>query len=270
MTVVISAKVGEGLVYGADSMMAISIHDNTKNQDMVLNTFENARKLTQLKDYPIGILTWGLGAIGKRNIGSLVDEFGNSLRSCSDNKDYSVKKIAKNFFKFITDRYDNDQVINQTKSILGILIGGFSCGEFFPEQFKFELPIDKNIIDIRPNESDGNPNFGINWFGLVDGIVRFHWGYDDRLRFELQEILKSSKDLDLKAIDDIFLKHQYPADFGSMPLQDAIDYVNYLINLVIGRFRFYNGVPLCGGEIDIAIITYKGFEWIKTKKWKVK
>lgn len=53
-----------------------------------------------------------------------------------------------------------------------------------------------------------------------------------------------------------------------MPLQDAIEYVEYLINLMTGRFRFYAGTPLCGGDIDLAVITYRGFNWIKRQNWK--
>ena len=46
-----------------------------------------------------------------------------------------------------------------------------------------------------------------------------------------------------------------------MPLQDAIDYAYYMINLVIGRFRFVVG-PDYAEEIDIAAITQREFTWI--------
>ena len=51
--------------------------------------------------------------------------------------------------------------------------------------------------------------------------------------------------------------------------QDAIDLALWLTNIVIGRFRFVIGVPLCGGDIDIAVITPKEFSWVKRKSWTV-
>ena len=43
--------------------------------------------------------------------------------------------------------------------------------------------------------------------------------------------------------------------FDGMPLQDAVDFANYAVQLTIGRFRFAAGVPVCGGNVDIAVIT---------------
>jgi hypothetical protein len=54
-----------------------------------------------------------------------------------------------------------------------------------------------------------------------------------------------------------------------MPLQEAIDYVNYMVNVVTGRYRFVLGPEFCGGEIDIAAITQRKFNWISQKSWKI-
>lgn len=74
--------------------------------------------------------------------------------------------------------------------------------------------------------------------------------------------------MEIDEINKIFSKYEYSSNFSSMPLQDAIDFVNYLINLMGGRCRFYSDTPFCGGPIDIAVITYNGFKWIKVKEWK--
>ena len=70
-------------------------------------------------------------------------------------------------------------------------------------------------------------------------------------------------------IRDVLQSLEYAVSFAGMPLQDAIDYAVYLINVAIGRFRFVIGAPLCGGEIDVAVITPKDFTWVRRKSWKV-
>jgi hypothetical protein len=52
-----------------------------------------------------------------------------------------------------------------------------------------------------------------------------------------------------------------------MPLQDAIEYANYMLNVTIGRYRFVLGPELCGGQIEIAAITPREFNWISQKSW---
>ena len=41
----------------------------------VVKTYENAEKLFQLGDRPIGVAAFGIGALGERNIGSYIREF---------------------------------------------------------------------------------------------------------------------------------------------------------------------------------------------------
>jgi hypothetical protein len=55
-----------------------------------------------------------------------------------------------------------------------------------------------------------------------------------------------------------------------MPIQDAIDLAVYLVNVTIGHSRFAVGPAVCGGQIDVATITSRGFRWISQKDWVVK
>ena len=77
-TIAISIKVGEGLVYAADS--TTSFFDNpTSHQPRLMQSFHHARKPTQLVGYPVGLMTFGIGSIGARNLGSLLAEFEKDL-----------------------------------------------------------------------------------------------------------------------------------------------------------------------------------------------
>jgi hypothetical protein len=176
---------------------------------------------------------------------------------------YGVEKIANGLFEHIKAFYDVEFQNAPIKPELGILVSGYSSGQFFPEQWLFSLPQSTMLTPVRPDK-DSKPEFGAQWFGVTDAIVRLHHGRDDRLIGKLAERFKVTP----QEILDLLKEFEYPVIFHGMPLQDAIDYATYMINVVIGRFRFVIGAPLCGGEIDVAVITPNAFTWVQRKSWK--
>jgi hypothetical protein len=54
----------------------------------------------------------------------------------------------------------------------------------------------------------------------------------------------------------------------SMPLQDAVDLVNYLCEVTAGFVRFIPGGPTVHPPIDIATINFhEGFRWVQRKHY---
>jgi hypothetical protein len=281
MTICVLVKVSEGLVLAADSTAAIEGRVGAE-QSGILKTYDHVRKLSHIKDYPIGTLTWGTALVGTRSVESLVKEYEYGLLSLKEEEEkarlqrregreceefqYSVKKIASDLLEYIQQYYDAEFGTQSVESrpFLGLLVAGYSSGQFFPEHWLFQLPNEPELKNIRPDK-EGKPDFGAHWYGLTDAIIRLHWGRDERAIGLLAEHFKVSE----QEIHDVLQPLQYPVSFAGMPLQDAIDYAVYLINVAIGRFRFVIGAPLCGGEIDVAIITPKDFTWVRRKTWKV-
>jgi hypothetical protein len=59
-----------------------------------------------------------------------------------------------------------------------------------------------------------------------------------------------------------------PLIHDAMPIQDAIDLAEFLVELTKKFIRFHPGAPTVGGPIDIAAITkHEGFKWIKRKHY---
>lgn len=100
MTIAVSVKVGEGLVMAADSMSSYF------NEGVQAQSYSHARKLMQLSDYPIGILTYGLGDIAGRNLESLVAEFERTLPISADRGGYSVRNVTDDLHRFIQQKYE--------------------------------------------------------------------------------------------------------------------------------------------------------------------
>lgn len=288
MTICVSVKVSEGLVLAADSTAAIqgALQDAAGASTVgILKTYDHVRKLSHIKDYPIGTLTWGTALVGARSVESLVKEYEYSLPSLEEENEkikerrkragvktderyqYSVQDIALGLLNHVKHFYEKEFAGQppDRQPLLGILVSGYSAGQFFPDQWLIELPASATLKPVRP-DINGKPDFGANWFGLTDAIVRLHWGRDD----QALDILAKHFSVPPEEIRQLLDRLQYPVFFGGMPLQDAIDYAVYVVNVVIGRFRFVVGAPLCGGEIDVAVITPNAFTWVQRKSWKVR
>ncbi len=279
MTICVMVKVSEGLVLAADSAAALS--GRLGNQPGVLKTYEHSRKLAHIKDYPIGTLAWGTSLIGLRSVQSLIQEFEYGLPSLEEERqktresrsrgeehgpfEYSVKEIAQGLLEHIQRYYtaEFDKGGSPQQPFLGVLVAGFSSGRFFPEHWLFELPHKGELVDVRP-DCDGKPDFGAHFFGLTDAIVRVHWGRDN----QALDILAKHFKVPPEEIQGLLAPLQYVVPYAGMPLQDAIDYAVYLVNVVIGRYRFVVGAPLCGGEIEVAVVTPNSLEWIKHSSWQ--
>lgn len=266
-------KVSEGLVLAADS--AATIAGRIGDQEGVLKTYYNAKKLLQVGDFPIGVLTWGQAIIGLRTVESLVREWEHqnhwrsreSLKKASE-EDYTVKACAQSLFEFLARVYaeeykDTPEQESENRG-LGVVVAGYSENAFFPEVWRFVLPYDEEIHNQRP-DLDGKPDFGASWFGATDAIIRLHWGRDDRAIV----ILSEKFGLPEEDVREALAPLQYLVPFAVMPLQDAIEYAHHMVSVAIGRYRFVVGPELCGGQVDIAAITQEKFGWIKSKEWSL-
>jgi hypothetical protein len=169
---------------------------------------------------------------------------------------YTVKEVADDLLAFIRARYDAAFPVPPAvpagapaappplRPALGLLIGGYSQNEFFSDEFVYEFPTSTDWKEVRPNLPDGSPSFGANWFGLTDALTRLYLGYDE---LALNELVNRGADrliVEQWANDNVAA---LPLVFDGMPLQDAIDFADYSVQVVIGRFRFAQGPPLCGG-----------------------
>ncbi len=278
MSVVIVVKVSEGLVLGADSAATIQgrVESPEGVREGVLKTFFNARKLLQIGDFPIGVLTWGKAFIGSRTIESLIREweYKNNWQSEKeysehhDGQKFKVKTCAEKLCRYLAGLYAEEfgEATNNDCPIIGFIVAGYSQEEFFPEIWRFVFPVDNGgqIHNQRPDR-DGKPDFGAHWFGLTDAIVRLHFGRDVRAVNAISEKFKIPR----KEIEKTLQPFEYRIPFAVMPLQDAIEYASYMLNVAIGRYRFVIGPEQCGGQIEIAAITQKNFDWISRKTWSL-
>ena len=278
MSICVMVKVPEGLVLAADSAATVNASPVTEGGDPgpsgVLKVFFNATKVFQIRDLPVGVLTWGAGSFRARTVASLVEEFENEKDVQQINwSNLNVETLASDFWRFMNARSEEllPKVPKDGRPKTGFVICGYSGSEFFPEEYVAVVPTGSPRRLRPPNHNQ--PDFGANWFGSTDAIVRLHHGRDDRL-FDLL-LQAGTPEKQLAQLKTRISQHlQYQVLFHSMPLGDAVDFADFLVWTTIQRFRFVMGAELCGGPVDIATITRKdGFEWIRRKrrssKWKM-
>lgn len=260
MTIALSIKVNDGLVLAADSATTMS------QGNEIINIYDNANKVFNLhKQLPVGAITWGAGNIGRSSIAALVKNFRKTITEGSlaiDPDSYTVQHIANRFFEYMLDQGVDHAVTN---SSLGFLITGYSMNRDFPEcwHLSFSGNGHSNPELFQDEEATGG-----YWDGQPEALNRLIWGFNPNI---LQPILQSVGIGDDKVEEIMRLCHgimnsQIITPF--MPIQDAIDIAEFMIQTTIKYVKYTPGHQTVGGPIEIAAITkHEGFKWIKRKHY---
>ena len=261
MTIVAAVKSRDGLVLGTDSMTQVVGIDANGNPAF-LKAYENATKLFQLGDSPIGIASWGAGNIGPRSIGGLILDYSENMKQ----PPATVEDAATGLAQFIGQIYDAafSAVAIGQQPLLGFLLGGYSFGQPLAELWEVRFPF-MNQSEDRARLVRGQQDFGANWRGIELPFTRLHMGFDPRI---LEELIQNGVDRNL--LEQTVSKFQAPIVFDSMPVQDAINFSIHILKTTISFSTFEIGVPSCGEPLQVAVILRKKrFVWVEEPRFHV-
>jgi hypothetical protein len=268
MSVAVSLTISDGLIMGVDSAVTVSFGAGKTN------IYEDAEKLFQLGEKRIGIATVGMAGIGERSVGSFIREFeskdpdGVMARSCP------LSEVVESVRKFFYESYAAivipaveqlqgvpfDQVPAADRPMLGLLVGGYSDGEFLPELWKITIPEAKAAGSAQQLQKRGSA--GLTWHAAFGPINRYIKGIDAGLLVNLEAlVLKILKrpfaPEELKEFQDILARSEYQFVYASMPVSSGIRFVRSLVNLVIEHYRMVAEDSVVGGEARVGVATYK-------------
>jgi hypothetical protein len=276
MTIAISLKINDGLVLAADSastVMAMVPGQQTAN---VINVYNNANKIFNLyKGLPIGAITWGGGAIGAASIATIVKDLRDrfSGKNAPDQswiiaKDkYTIEHVAKQFRSFVYEELYQPAMKDAPGPPypeIGFIVAGYSTGGHTPEEYS---------ININADGSCGEPvlmrkaaEVGATWAGQPEALNRLLMGHGS----DLSKILQNSLGVPAEQIGAVMgviqQSLQIPVIVAPMPLQDAIDLAEFMVETTIKYTRFIPGPSTVGGPIEIAAISkHEGFRWVRRK-----
>jgi hypothetical protein len=273
MTVAVACTVPDGVILGVDSAVTIGEASNP------MKVYEDAEKIFQLGNLPIGVAIYGLASFGVRTIGNLLREFElkNPSGVLGKNK-RNIKDIVEQMRSFFTNEYMKTvvPVLEAQKGVpfaqipvterpgLGLVVAGFSMGMFSPEVWNVLIPINSGANSGVLSIASGN--LGSAWFAACTPITRYVKGHDPEL---LAAVITKCEEIhggaftddQKKAVQDVAAKSEYQIVFNAMPIARGIEYVRFLVQLVISHHRFATGAPIVGGCPRIGLVTYKGDEF---------
>ncbi len=306
MSLGINTTTSEGIVLAADSRQS---YQNQKGMSRIGS--DSASKVFKLTDR-VGVVVAGLAFLPENGVLKNISRFIEAFRTTHDLKKMTVEEISNELMKYFTSKYDHKtQLANLAKNIktnlqaqgaeitnleekedhieftfkdamkverkgvagivqLQFMVSGFNRDDSYQSAMVY-VP---GNMEVKRDSKKTGQEYGAGWIGQTDVLGRIVLGFDGRMG-NLPLIQKITSDEEGKKE---FRKQlgglEYAIQWGTMTLQDAIDFSVLAIETTTAIQRFSDGIkadpgdiPGVGGAIDIAVITKdKGFVWISKKK----
>ena len=265
MTVCVAIKVHDCIVFAADSASSL-IATAGDGRSAVQNVWEHGLKVFNLhRDLPIVAMTAGLGHFGPASISNLAKDLRLHLagdESGALNKNtYTIEEVANAARDFFTSKYNEIEPPLANPHLFEFWIGGYGANGARGEIWKLEIEngTPHPVMQLAKAEDDSR----VVWGGQSTAINRLLIGFDHQVNIELVE-----KGLSEQDISDLKNKCSTPLVHSSMPVQDAINLADFLVDITKRYISFLPLANVVGGDTDIATVTkYESFKWIKRKHY---
>jgi len=274
LTIAISIKINDGLVLAADSASTLlGINPAASGTVGVFNIYNNANKVFNLrKGLPIGAVTWGAGSIGQASTSTILKDLRKVFTEGDeqhpewklDKDTYTIDDVAKRLKEFVYDGLYAPQFKDAPqKPDLGFIVGGYSANAPMADEFQIDI---KAGVCNGPRRLRAREQIGMAWGGNAEPLNRLLIGVAPALPQVLQNMFRIAPQQMPSIMQTIQQSLMAPVVVPAMPLQDAIELAEFLVDMTIKFARFMPGAPTVGGPIDIAAISkHEGFRWIRRK-----
>jgi hypothetical protein len=276
MTIAACYVSSEGVILGADSTSTKVTAQGARHYDYEQKLFEVGEAGSTL-----GLVTWGCSRLPSVSYRQLAAELSDDLIR---NPPASVNDAVSRWNAMFWHRYSTDfapllqqfqllgavpnptpqQVAAKTfiemSATVGFCIGGHVNANRTPHAY---------TVIFRPS---------LTQVGPVTPVPRFtpsFWAVD----WITQRLIKG---IDKRAYDAVLASGRWqgvPGDLDAiltpyglmssdpLPLREAIDWIYSLIYITIKAMKFSVGAPVCGGSVEIAVITAdRPFRWVCHKR----
>ncbi|TAN32715.1 hypothetical protein EPN28_04335 [Patescibacteria group bacterium] len=311
MSLVINVTTPEGIVLAADSRQS---YRNQKGAARIGS--DNASKLFKLNDR-IAVAATGMAFLPEKGMLKNISKFIEQFKKIEIEKieNISVKEtaekiheyfksiykvedqiraieqqitndIAKNGGKILrTDAKKNIVIVefedaNGKKGVanvvlepLNFMVAGFNSNFDSHEVYTCRIP---GGIELKRNSSVDNKEYGASWEGQNDVVARIVLGFDPRIG-NIKFVQEAAEKIGKDQINEQLRNLEYAIQWGTMTLQDAIDFCVLIIKTTSAIQRFSDGIkadpgaiPGVGGSIDVVVIRpEEGFNWVSKKKLSI-
>ncbi len=289
MTIAACFLLPEGVILAADStttqITPMPPRTGGAPQAPVVRYFLYGQKLFEIgENSTLGIVTWGLGGLPDLSYRTVIASFADSLRAAPPG---SMQEVAQKWGEYFWAAYSKSlaaeiqaakqlsetppvepglveirtQLVRRTS--VGFCVAG-RCGESRqPSAFR----VDVSPLLPGPPTPHPLPMGDLQFWGVPNMVNRLALGFDQEI---VTALLRSGKwggtPQELVAV----LTERVLQLPRIMPLRDAIELVHSLIYTTIKSMKYSHLPPVCGGPIEIAVITTdRNFRWVKHKPFDV-
>jgi len=308
MSLCINTTTPEGMVLAADSRQS---YRNMKGMSRIGS--DSATKVFQLGK-KVGVVVAGLAFLPENGVLKNVSRFIEEFKKHADIRKLSIEEISMKLKDFFEEKYNYkeglkklpDQIkadlerqgctdievktekgnirfkFKNPKGIeeqrianvdqLQFMIAGFNNDDSH-QVFKISVPGD---VEMLRNSTQRGKEYGASWIGQTDVLTRIVLGFDPRLG-NLPLLQEATQKFTEQGVKQQLGALEYNIQWGTMTLQDGIDFSVLSIETTNAIQRFSDGIlldpgdmPGVGGPVDVAIITpEKGFTWVTKKNLTV-
>lgn len=308
MSLGINATTPEGIVLAADSRQS---YRNRKGMARIGS--DNVSKIFKLNKR-VGVVAAGLAFLQEERVSKNIGMFIEQFKRETEVDNLNVKEASEKLHYLFDKKYNwreqlkilPDKISSDLKR-QGCQLIDIKQGKYFVE-FRFTDPegnekkgwgqVDRIDLLVAGYNKDGShkvyilhipgedekirdsrekgKEYGASWIGQTDVVSRIVLGWDGRIR-NIKFVQEAAKSYGQEEINKQLRNLEYVIQWGTMTLQDAIDFCMLMIQTTSAIQRFSDGIaadpgamPGVGGPIDIAIITPdEGFNWISKKELTV-
>jgi hypothetical protein len=267
MTIVVTAKVSDGIVLAADGAGSFF-----GGGPAPIKIYNNANKVFNLrKVWPIGALVYGTAGIGAASVETLSKDLRSRLTDDTDQgyglqeESYTIEEVAEKARRFLFEEsYRAAYSVPPADFGMGYRVCGYSAGSSLPEIWEFIIIGDKCDPPVLVQ---GQQECGLRWAGENEALDRLVLGTSgDIVPFLMQNGFDQAR---ASAAHLDFIKQ---AGAGlvipAMPIQDAIDVARFAVETATKFARYGLRPETVGGPTEIAVITkHEGFKWIARKHY---
>jgi hypothetical protein len=273
VTIAIAVQVHDGVVLASDS--ASTLTDTSKPApDNVINVYNNANKIFNLcKGLPIGAVTFGMGSIGSSSISTLAKDLrrrfsGNDATHHGwklNEASYTLQEVADQARKFLfEEKYLPLNLGSAPGFQLGFVVAGYSANAELSEVWSVQI---QDGQSAPPSLVMGQGTTSVWAGGDPEVFSRLVLGHGLKLADALVKGGVPRTDVDAVVAA---LRQEMHVDLveAPMPVQDAIEFAEFLVQTTSAFTRFKRGAATVGGPVESAAITkHEGFKWVQRKHY---
>lgn len=268
MSIMCCVYIPEGIVLAADSRLTRTktdhiekIPETEKNAKTVLvykttyTSSDNTQKVMLIKKSNVGISFCGNAIID----GATVADFIRRFEIEKVLPEHTTEQIAHNLADYYNGNdthffvcgYDSD--VPYVFDVYRKIVKRFNIAE-----------ITQNKSDVKDAADDGQDE--LIETGVPENIKKQPEDVKDTTLAEPNVIYGATWAGQMTAITKVVNNSpSLNADWSAMPLKDAIDFAEFLIDTTIKYERFCDDIQTCGGDIDILVITKDEAFWKQHK-----